>query len=172
MEAVLAWDAGQSFSSATGRGHRGDVQGGCQRHGRQQAADRDRLVGGSSSYSGSDADGPLDLRGFLSLELVLLSAATALSFIIFVTGQVHMALAGVLIALYVFYLWQSSRQEAVEPDLLGARPRDREPLPAPAAAQWYWRSSSTRPRSSWWRPSPSSKHWSGQGRTWASRSSS
>ena len=118
VEAVLAWDAGQSFSSATG-----EVT-------EEMSRVAANVTGGNRLLIGIGWSAvilifwfrrrrPLDLRGFLSLELVLLSMATALSFIIFITGQVHMALAGVLIALYVSYLWQSSRQEAVEPDLLG-----------------------------------------------------
>ena len=118
VEAVLAWDAGQSFSAATG-----EVT-------EEMSRVAANVTGGNRLLIGIGWSAvilifwfrrrrPLDLRGYLSLELVLLSAATALSFIIFTTGQVHMALAGVLIALYVFYLWQSSRQEAVEPDLLG-----------------------------------------------------
>jgi len=61
----------------------------------------------------------LDLRGLLSLEIAVLIAATALSFIIFFTSQVHIVLAGVLIALYLFYLWATSRQVTEEPDLMG-----------------------------------------------------
>ena len=119
VEAVLAWDAGQSFSSATGEVTEEMSRGGLPTS--REATGWLIGIGWSAVILifWFRRRRPLDLRGYLSLELVLLSAATALSFIIFVTGQVHMALAGVLIALYVFYLWQSSRQEAVEPDLLG-----------------------------------------------------
>lgn len=118
VEAVLAWDAGQSFSAATG-----EVT-------EEMSRVAANVTGGNRLLIGIGWSAvilifwfrrrrPLDLRGFLSLELILLSVATALSFIIFITWQVHMALAGVLIALYVFYLWRSSRQETEEPDLLG-----------------------------------------------------
>lgn len=118
VEAVLAWDAGQSFIAATG-----EVT-------EEMSRVAANVTGGNRLLIGIGWSAvilifwlrrrrPLDLRGFLSLELFLLSIATALSFIIFITGQVHMALAGVLIALYIFYLWRSSRQEAVEPNLLG-----------------------------------------------------
>lgn len=118
IEAVLAWDAGQSFDPATG-----EVTEEMSRVAANVTGSNRLLIGVGWSavilIFWLRRRRSLDLRGFLSLELVLLSVATALSFIIFFTGQVHMALAGVLIALYVFYLWLSSRQEAVEPDLLG-----------------------------------------------------
>ena len=118
IEAVLAWDAGQSFDTATG-----EVTEEMSRVAANVTGANRLLIGiGWSAVIlifWVRRRRSLDLRGFLSLEIALLSIATALSFIIFLTGQVHMALAGVLIALYVVYLWLSSRQEAVEPDLLG-----------------------------------------------------
>jgi cation:H+ antiporter len=63
---------------------------------------------------------PLDLRGYLSLEMTMLGIATLASFLIFFMEEVHMVLAGLLIALYVFYLWATSIQEAEEPELIGA----------------------------------------------------
>lgn len=63
---------------------------------------------------------PLDMRGFMTLELPILTVATLLSLIIFFTQQVHMLLAVALIALYLFYLWASSFRESEEPELVGA----------------------------------------------------
>ena len=53
----------------------------------------------------------LYLRGHISLELIMLIAATAATFLIFYMEQVHLAVAGALIALYILYLWLSSRKE-------------------------------------------------------------
>ena len=118
VEAVLAWDAGQSFDTASGA-----VTEEMSRVAANVTGSNRLLIGiGWSAVIlifWFRRRRPLDLRGFLSLELILLSVATALSFIIFITGQVHMALAGVLIALYFLYLWRSSRRETEEPDLLG-----------------------------------------------------
>ena len=61
----------------------------------------------------------LDLRGYMALEMIMLIAATAVSFLIFFMGQVHIILAGVLIAMYLFYLWVSSTRESEEPELIG-----------------------------------------------------
>ena len=118
VEAVLAWDAGQSFHSAAGEATE------------EMSRVAANVTGSNRLLIGIGWSAvilifwfrrrrPLDLSGLLSLELVLLSIATALSFIIFITGQVHIALAGALIALYFLYLWRSSRQETEEPDLMG-----------------------------------------------------
>ncbi|MDA0770536.1 MAG: sodium:calcium antiporter [Chloroflexi bacterium] len=63
---------------------------------------------------------PLDMRGFMALELPVLAIATLLSLIIFFTQQVHLFLAVALIGLYLFYLWASSFRESEEPELVGA----------------------------------------------------
>ena len=118
IEAVLAWDAGQSFDPATG-----EVTEEMSRVAANVTGSNRLLIGiGWSAVIlifWVRRRRSLDLRGFLSLEMLVLSLATALSFIIFLTNQVHMALAGVLIALYAVYLWRSSREEMAEPDLLG-----------------------------------------------------
>ena len=62
----------------------------------------------------------LDVRGFMGLELAMLAVATLLSFIIFFTGQVHLALGAALIAIYLLYLGISSTRESEEPELVGA----------------------------------------------------
>jgi cation:H+ antiporter len=118
IEAVLAWDAGQSFDPGT-----------------QQVTDEMSRVAANVTGSNRLLIGlgwsavilifwfkrrrVLDLRGLLSLEIAVLIAATALSFLIFFMREVNIVLAGVLIAMYVFYLWITSRQAAGEPDLIG-----------------------------------------------------
>ena len=61
----------------------------------------------------------LDLRGHMSLEMRMLVVATLLTFVIFFTKQVNIVLAGVLIGIYLFYLWVTSTREAEEPELVG-----------------------------------------------------
>lgn len=61
----------------------------------------------------------LDLRGHVSLELMMLVAATALTFLMFFMGQLHIALAVLLVALYLLYLAISSTKESEEPELIG-----------------------------------------------------
>ena len=118
IEAVLAWDAGQSFDPST-----------------PQVTDEMSRVAANVTGSNRLLIGlgwsavilifwvkrrrALDLRGLLSLEIGVLIVATALSFLIFIMGEVHIILAGVLIAMYVFYLWATSRQATGEPDLVG-----------------------------------------------------
>ena len=118
IEAVLAWDAGASFNLET----------------RAMTEEMGRVA---ANVTGSNRlliglgwslvilifwlkrRTVMDLRGGLSLEVAMLTIATALTVIIFITGQVHLVLAAVLIVLYVFYLWASSRQPSEEPDLMG-----------------------------------------------------
>lgn len=61
----------------------------------------------------------LEVGHGIALELVFLGLATGYSFFIFF--QKHIALwdAGVLIALFVAYIWLSSRAESKEPELIG-----------------------------------------------------
>ena len=61
----------------------------------------------------------LCLRGHLALEWPVLIAATLVTFTLFFMDQVHVVVAGVLIAIYLYYLWKSSREPAVEPELMG-----------------------------------------------------
>ena len=49
----------------------------------------------------------------------MLAIATALTLTIFITGQLYLVLAVVLVALYLVYLWASSRQSSEELDLMG-----------------------------------------------------
>ena len=118
IEAVLAWKAGASFDAATG-----DI------------TDQMELVAANVTGANRLLIGlgwslvilifwikrrrVLDVRGHMGLEIAMLMAATILTFLIFVTDQVHIVLAVVLVAMYVFYLWVTSRREAEEPELVG-----------------------------------------------------
>ena len=118
IEAVLAWKAGASFDLVT-----------------REVTDRMELVAANVTGANRLLVGlgwptvilifwvvrrkPLDLRGEISLELVFLLVATLVTFAIFFMGQVHLVLAGVLILLYVAYLWISSTHEPEEPELAG-----------------------------------------------------
>lgn len=59
------------------------------------------------------------LQHSLGLEITILLAATALTFLFLATRAVPLWLAGVLVALYLWYLYLSSRGGAEEPDLEG-----------------------------------------------------
>ena len=55
----------------------------------------------------------------LSLELTILTVASLLTFLLFFMEQVTLYLSGLLIALYLFYLWASSRTKSEAPELMG-----------------------------------------------------
>ena len=61
----------------------------------------------------------LDLRGQVSLEMTMLIVATALTFVMFFMGQLHIAMAVLMIALYLLYLAISSIKESGDPELIG-----------------------------------------------------
>ena len=61
-----------------------------------------------------------DMRGLLTLELPMLVVATLLTIAVAFFKMIPIWLAAVFIGAYIFYLWRSSTQESVEPDLLGA----------------------------------------------------
>ncbi len=61
----------------------------------------------------------LTLTHGLSLELTILTVATLLSFLLFFMKEVSLYLSAVLIAIYLFYLWASSRASSEEPELFG-----------------------------------------------------
>ncbi len=118
IEAVLAWNAGVSFDVVS-----------------REVTEEMQLVAANVTGSNRLLIGlgwslvilifwlkrrhALDLRGYMALEMAMLIAATAVSFLIFFMGQVHIILAGVLIAMYLFYLWASSTRESEEPELMG-----------------------------------------------------
>ena len=55
----------------------------------------------------------------LSLELTILTVASLLTFLVFFMEQVTLYLSGVLIGLYLFYLWASLRTKSEAPELMG-----------------------------------------------------
>ena len=118
IEAVLAWDAGSSFDPATG-----EVTREMQRVAANVTGSNRLLIGiGWSAVIliyWLKRRTALDLRGHLSLELKVLVVATLLTFLIFFMDQVHIVLAAILIGIYLFYLWSTSRQPTEEPELMG-----------------------------------------------------
>lgn len=118
IEAVLAWDAGASFDPATR-----EVTREMQRVAANVTGANRLLIGVGWSLVilifVFKRRRSLDLRGHMSLEIIMLAAATLVTFFIFFMGQVHIVVAAVLIAMYVFYLWKSSTREPEEPDLMG-----------------------------------------------------
>ena len=119
IEAVLAWKAGATFDPVLGQvTHEMELVA-------ANVTGANRLLIGLGwpvvilIFWAKRRD-VLDLRGHISLELIMLVVATAVTFLIFFMEQVHVALAGALIALYVFYLWLSSTKEPEEPELIGA----------------------------------------------------
>ncbi len=119
IEAVLAWKAGASYDPAVG-----EVTQEMSRVAANVTGANRLLIGLGWSLViliyFFKRRRPLDLRGYLSLEMTMLGIATLASFLIFFMQEVHMVLAGLLIALYLFYLWATSIQEAEEPELIGA----------------------------------------------------
>ena len=119
IEAVLAWKAGASYDPAVGK-----VTDEMSRVAANVTGANRLLIGLGWSLViliyYFKRRRPLDLRGYLSLEMTMLGIATLASFLIFFMEEVHMVLAGLLIALYLFYLWATSIQEAEEPELIGA----------------------------------------------------
>ena len=118
IEAVLAWDAGASFDQATG-----EVT-------REMGLVAANVTGANRLLIGVGWSlvilvfvlkrrRALDLRGHMSLEIIMLAAATLITFLIFFMGQVHIVVAAVLIAMYALYLWVSSTREPEEPELIG-----------------------------------------------------
>ena len=118
IEAVLAWDAGNSFDPATGI-----VTEEMGRVAANVTGSNRLLIGLGWSLViliyWLKRRRVLDLRGHLSLEMAMLVAATAMTFVIFFMGQVHMVVAAILTAMYLFYLWATSRQASEEPELMG-----------------------------------------------------
>lgn len=118
IEAVLAWDAGASFDTAT------------------------RVVTNESERVAANVNGAnrmlvgvgwpvvilaswaihrrvLDLRGRIGPEMTFLTISTALTIPLFFMMQIHFVIAAALIALYVAYLWIGSRREGGDTELAG-----------------------------------------------------
>ena len=128
IEAVLAWKAGASFDPSAGANilvlkYTGAVTEEMSRVAANVTGANRLLIGVGWSvviliYYLRRRQ-PLDMRGGMSLEIKTLTVATLLSFLVFAMSQVHIILAAVMIAVYLFYLWASSTQESEEPDLVG-----------------------------------------------------
>ena len=118
IEAVLAWDAGISFDPGSDV-----VTDEMQRVAANVTGANRLLVGLGWSLVilifWLKRRRVMDLRGSLSLEITMLIIATLVTFLIFFMEQVNLIVGFVLIALYLFYLWASSRKAAEEPELIG-----------------------------------------------------
>ena len=118
IEAVLAWDAGASFNVATGA-----VTAETQRVAANVTGANRMLVGLGWSvvilvYWFRHRE-PLAMRGRIGSELTFLTVATLLTFALFFMQEIHYAVAGLLIGVYVLYLWVSSSKAVEEPELMG-----------------------------------------------------
>jgi cation:H+ antiporter len=119
VEAVLAWDAGQAWSAGADPAAIPEV-------GRVAAnvtgANR-LLIGVGWSMVAVvfwiKQRRELVLTPELSLEFTILTAATLLTFLLFFLQAVTLYLSAVLIVLYVFYLWASSRMPSHTGHLIG-----------------------------------------------------
>ena len=127
VEAVLAWEAGQSYVLAS---HGGQVFS-------AGSAVTDEMERVAANVTGANRlliglgwsavilifwikrRMTLNLSGTMGLELIMLGLATAVTFLIFFMQQVHMIVGVALIAMYFVYLWISSTKEAEEPELMG-----------------------------------------------------
>ena len=119
IEAVLAWDAGSSFNTATGA-----ITDETSRVAANVTGSNRLLIGlGWSAVIliyWMKRKRVLDMRGKMGLEITMLTIATLVTLLIFFMQEVHLLLAVGLIGLYVAYLWISSTREAEEPELIGA----------------------------------------------------
>ena len=119
IEAVLAWDAGSSFNTATGA-----VTDETSRVAANVTGSNRLLIGLGWSVViliyWMKRKRVLDMRGKMGLEITMLTIATLVTLLIFFMQQVHLLLAVGLIGLYVAYLWISSTREVEEPELIGA----------------------------------------------------
>ena len=119
IEAVLAWDAGSSFDTATGA-----VTDETSRVAANVTGSNRLLIGlGWAAVIlvfWVKRRRVLDMRGEMGLEITMLAIATAATAVIFFVGQVHILLAAGLVVLFVAYLWLSSTRAVKEPVLVGA----------------------------------------------------
>jgi cation:H+ antiporter len=119
VEAVLAWDAGQAWREGADPATIPEV-------GRVAAnvtgANR-LLIGVGWSMVAVvfwiKHRRELVLPQNLSMEFTILTAATLLTFLLFVFQEVTLYLSAILIGLYIFYLWVSSRMPSHETHLIG-----------------------------------------------------
>ena len=127
VEAVLAWEAGQSYVLASQGGQVFSAGAAVTDEMERVAAN---VTGANRLLIGLGWSAvilifwikrrmTLNLSGTMGLELIMLSVATTVTFLIFFMQQVHMIVAVALIAMYFVYLWISSTKEAEEPELMG-----------------------------------------------------
>lgn len=118
VEAVLAWDAGQSYNTASAI-----VTPEMERVAANVTGANRLLIGlGWSAVIlifWIKRRSSLNMANTMGLEILMLSVATAVTFLIFFMQQVHLIVAAALIALYLVYLWLSSTKESEEPELMG-----------------------------------------------------
>ena len=125
IEAVLAWDAGAVYDSVTGEIDplTGEIKKEIGLVAANVTGANRLLIGVGWSLVilifWVKRRRVLDMQGFMGLELTMLAAATLVTFLIFFMGQVHVVVAAALIAMYLFYLWATSRREPEEPELMG-----------------------------------------------------
>ena len=127
VEAVLAWEAGQSYVLASQGGQVFSAGSAVTDEMERVAAN---VTGANRLLIGLGWSAvilifwikrrtTLNLSGTMGLELIMLSLATTVTFLIFFMQQVHMIVGVALIAMYFVYLWISSTKEAEEPELMG-----------------------------------------------------
>ncbi len=119
IEAVLAWDAGSSFDTATGA-----VTTETSRVAANVTGSNRLLIGlGWSAVIlifWVKRRRALDMRGEMGLEISMLALVTVVTLLVFFMQQVHILVAVGLIGLYIAYLWLSSTGDVEEPELIGA----------------------------------------------------
>ena len=119
IEAVLAWDAGSTFDTATGA-----VTTETSRVAANVTGSNRLLIGlGWSAVIlifWLKRRHALDMRGELGLEIRMLAIVTVVTLLVFFMAQVHIMVAVGLIGLYIAYLWLSSSSDVEEPELIGA----------------------------------------------------
>ena len=122
VEAVLAWDAGESYRALTA--FDGEVT-------REMSLAAANVTGANRLLIGIGWSAVIiifwlrrrtsfDMRGLLTLELPMLVVATLLTMVVAFTKMIPIWLAAVFIGAYIFYLWRTSTQEPEEPELMGA----------------------------------------------------
>ena len=104
IEAVLAWDAGSSFDTATGA-----VTTETSRVAANVTGSNRLLIGFGWSavilIFWLKRRHALDMRGEMGLEIRMLAIVTAVTLLVFFMEQVHILVAVGLIGLYIAYLW-------------------------------------------------------------------
>ena len=122
VEAVLAWDAGESYRQL--QVAEGEVPKAMSLAAANVTGANRLLIGVGWSaviiIFWLKQRSEFDMRGLLTLELPMLVVATLLTIIVAFTKMIPIWLAVVFIGVYIFYLWRSSTQESEEPELLGA----------------------------------------------------